>query len=320
MALTYFHPIAYAEPADAYVFITPPMHIARSIGEFFDIAANISSLEYLRNVEFSIAYNSSLLDVTQVIEGSFFPFPPRSYFRYEENETLGMINVNMSLGGSESSVRGNGVLAWITFKVIREPESGASSSLDFKQILLLNSQLAPVMYDSVGALYFWKSIQPDPPTGAALDIYTQKGGVGPNQPGGEFIVDEIVNLTARVTYNDEPVQQKLVAFEILNPLNETVAVITAVSNDVGLAKTGFRIPAILSSDGTWTIVATVDVAGKKVWDTVQLHVRLTVPMGGYSFPLEVHTQIESLALYFVATAFLTTFFVTIKRKTHRKVK
>jgi hypothetical protein len=120
-------------------------------------------------------------------------------------------------------------------------------------------------------------MQPDPPLGGRLlDLYTQKGGKGPNEPGGEFVAGEMVYLISRVTYNDYPVQQKLVVFEVRSPLNETVVILVAATDQDGFAQISFRIPNIPSSNGTWTGISVVDIAGETVWDTINFRVYLSL--------------------------------------------
>jgi len=120
-------------------------------------------------------------------------------------------------------------------------------------------------------------MQPDPPLGGRLlDLYTQKGGKGPNEPGGEFVAGEMVYLISRVTYDDYPVQQKLVAFEVRSPLNETVVILVAATDQDGFAQISFRIPNIPSSNGTWTGISVVDIAGETVWDTISFRVYLSL--------------------------------------------
>ena len=268
-----FDSVAYGVPADAYLFITPSMYVAKEIGELFDIAINISNVEDLRSLKFTVTYNTSLLDVTQVIQGLFFPSPPEVCFEFEKNESLGFVMVNVSLADSEASRSGNGTLAWIGFKVVQGPESCVSSPLDLEQTLLLNSALNPIAHDLVGAVYFWKSMQPDPPPGGRLlDLYTQKGGKGPDEPGGEFVAGEMVYLISRVTYNDYPVQQKLVAFEARSALNETMVILVTATDQDGFAQMSFRIPNIPSSNRTWTGISVVDIAGETVWDTISFRV------------------------------------------------
>jgi hypothetical protein len=318
LTISQFNFVAYGESADTYVFLTPPMYIGKEIGELFDVSVNISNVENLRSLEFTVAYNTSLLDIAQVFQGPFFPSPPKSYFEFEKNESFGFVKVNMSLADSETPKSGNGTLAWISFKVVQGPESCVSSPLDLKQTLLLNSALTPIVHDSVGAVYFWNSMQPDPPPeGQLLDLYTQKAGVGPNKPGGEFVTGQMVYLFSRVTYNNDPVQQKLVAFQVLNPIDETVTIRTAITDQDGLVIISFRIPNILSSNGIWMAISTVDIAEKVVLDIISFQVYFRIPVGGYTYPIEEYTTERPLTPYLALVAILTSVFVMIKSKTHK---
>ncbi len=100
--------------------------------------------------------------------------------------------------------------------------------------------------------------------GRIIDVYTQRGGVGLNQPSGEFAAGEEVILDALVTYNGFPVQHKPVAFQVLNPSNGTEAILTVFSDNNGLAEVNFTIPRLPSSEGVWTVVATVEIASQTV--------------------------------------------------------
>jgi len=277
-AISTLSSVVHAEPGKAYLFMTPPMYVAKETGEVFNVAVNISNVENLHSVEFAVSYNTSLLDVDHVTQGAFFPLPPRSRFDFEKNVSLGSVKVKMSLADLEAPRSGDGDLAVISFKVVQGPLTPcASCPLFLGQILLLNSALTPINHDSVGAMYFWKSMQPDPPLGGRLlDLYTQKGGKGPNEPGGEFVAGEMVYLISRVTYNDYPVQQKLVVFEVRSPLNETVVILVAATDQDGFAQISFRIPNIPSSNGTWTGISVVDIAGETVWDTINFRVYLSL--------------------------------------------
>jgi hypothetical protein len=75
LTINCFNHVAYGESAKAYLLMTPPACIAKEIGELFDVAINISSVENLRSVGFTVTYNASLLNVEQIAEGSFFPAP-----------------------------------------------------------------------------------------------------------------------------------------------------------------------------------------------------------------------------------------------------
>ena len=182
---------------------------------------------------------------------TFLSTTPSSNFEFED--AFGCVKVCISLTDSEAGISGDGTVAYLNFKVIQGPEVCTSSTLSFNRTLLLNSALTPIAHDSVGAVYFWKSTLTDPSDdGGRLDLYTQKGGVGLNMAGGDFMAGEMVHLISKVTYNNAPVQNELVAFEVLNPSDEVVLIRTAITDEEGLATTSFRIPLTLSSNGTWT--------------------------------------------------------------------
>jgi len=163
-------------------------------------------------------------------------------------------------------------------------------------------------------------MKPDPPVkGRSIDVYTQKGGEGPDMSGGEFMVGETVYLTSQATYENLPVQQKLVSFEVRNPLNESVVIRTVITDKDGFAAISFKIPDIPSSIGVWTVITIVEIAEKITWDTISFRV-YSMPVGGYSFPIERHEKEEPLTLYLALVAALTTVFTAIKHKIQRKTK
>ncbi len=300
LAVDYFSLIgnAYGEPESAYLFITPPMSVAKEVGEVFNLSINVSNVENLSRVEFTIVFNESLLDVIQVAQGPFFPPPPKSSFEFEVG-IPGHVNVCISLADPEAGISGSGTLAYLSFKVAQDPGVCMASTLNFNQTSLLNSALSPIPHDSVGAVYFWRSTLTDPSDdGAFLDLYTQKGGVGPNAAGGYFAAGEMVHLISKVTYNNAPVQNELVAFEVLNPSSEVVLIRTAITDEQGLAIISFRIPVILSSNGTWTAISTVSLADKVAWDITTFQVYLIIPVGGYTVSMNVKSEKESTAQYY----------------------
>ena len=306
-----YRPVAYGDASTAHLFLTPPIHVAKEIDELFSVYVNISEVTNLYSAQFTVTYNPSLLHVQQVSQGAFFPSPPKSRFLFENNESLGFVKVNMTLEASEVPRNGKGTLANISFKVIQA--STLSSPLNLQQTLLLNPSLTPITHDTAGAVYFWKTLQPDPPSGGRLlDLYTQKGGIGPNEPGGDFVLNETVHLISRATYDDQPVQKKLVAFQIINPLNETVATRTAISDSDGFAETFFVIPILPSSIGVWTVVSLVEISAESVWDTTTLHV-YGLPVGGYSFSSRNSSTETTLAPYILFITMLMAVSITTKR-------
>ena len=113
-----------------------------------------------------------------------------------------------------------------------------------------------------------------PPMGAAIDLFCQKApfdGKGPDVESDAFAPQELVILYAKVTYNDDPVADKYVAFEVKDPNGTTVATRVAPTNASGIAEVEFRIPST-PLFGEWLAIATVDVAETVVADTMPFDV------------------------------------------------
>lgn len=273
--------MVYASPVeDTYLSVVPPLYVAEGFGEIFTININISNVQNLQVFEFKLGYNTTLLDAVEAVQGPFFPPPPKTATeRLEINETMGLVWVRISLLGSEPTVNGSGTLATITFNVTFAPvpPEKACCVLDLHDTLLYDDSMTTIIHDSMDGLYFWKSIQDDPPVdGRLLDLTTQKGGISQGTSGGTFTLGEMVELNANLTYNENPVQDKLVSFAARNPKNELVLVQVAMTDKEGLAATDFRIPSISESLGTWTAVASADVAEKFVWDFLTFEVTYAV--------------------------------------------
>jgi hypothetical protein len=115
-----------------------------------------------------------------------------------------------------------------------------------------------------------------PAVGPAIDVYTEKGGIG---PGGDypfgwsdaFGPQEEVTVYAKVTYNEEPVEYKPVAFEMIMPNGVAADYRTAFTDANGTATTSFRVPWEGSNAealfGDWSITGSVSISEVTVMDT-----------------------------------------------------
>jgi len=262
--------VAYGNPViNPYLWVTPTIYIATELGETFTIDVNISNVDNLHAFEFKLSYNTTLLDTLQVVQGSFFPSPPSvSINKLEVNETAGLVWVNISLSDFETPRSGSGTLAKITFTVTFAPASSLRtySVLDLHDTILYNDNMESLVHDSVDGLYFWQTLLDDPPEAGSLDLTTQRGGAGLNQTDGIFFLGETVELIAYLTLNGDPVQQKMVAFEVHDPNDEVVLNRVALTDENGYAVVSFKIPSLPESIGTWTATATGLVAERVVWD------------------------------------------------------
>lgn len=289
----------------------PPAYIAQDQGEIFDVEIQISTVESLQRCEFTIAYNSSLLDVVEVVRGSFFP--PDAAFDFEKNESHGFVTVNLSVSEGAGPLSGDGTLARLAFEVTDAPITCLESILKLVQIQLHNPNSELIDHKSVSAIFFWRSIQPKEPDGErSIDLYTQKGGEGLGEPGGDFTPGEIVNLFSYVTYEDWPQQGLLVAFQAINPLNETKLVLVAETDEDGFAHVSFRIPELSESVGLWTAISTVDIACEIVWDITTFQV--DYPVGGSTLPIDIYVTTDPFALHLVLIAILVTSIIAVKHK------
>jgi len=116
------------------------------------------------------------------------------------------------------------------------------------------------------------------PVGPNDDVYTDRGGIGPLGPypygwSDAYGPQEMVTAYCKVTYNDEPVEYKPNAFELIDNNGVTRDYRVAFTDASGIATVTFRIPwegsNAESEFGVWSIVSTVDVAGTIVTDTVK---------------------------------------------------
>ncbi|MBX5328407.1 MAG: hypothetical protein QHH18_03635 [Candidatus Bathyarchaeota archaeon] len=102
-----------------------------------------------------------------------------------------------------------------------------------------------------------------------LDVYTQKGGLGQNEPSGSFILNETVYLYAEIRNPlNETVPGKLVSFEVRGPNGTITLLFVESTNSSGIATALFRIPPVEDSIGIWEVYARAEFADTVVLDTV----------------------------------------------------
>ncbi len=172
---------------------------------------------------------------------------------------------------------GEGVLATITFRIIKQaptPGTSLTCPLNLFDIVLIDKEGKDIPYEPpVNGTYTVLSYELP---GRQIDLYTQYpapyGGQGPNNPSDMFIPQQNVTLYAKVTYNWWGMENKLVGFEVLNNHGETWGKFTGITNSEGIAECHFTMPSY-NPDlfGVWTAIATADIAGETVTDTLQFH-------------------------------------------------
>jgi len=158
------------------------------------------------------------------------------------------------------------------------------SSIDFipEDVLVLNHYNMEIGYSSLANAAYRA---PQRVLGLSIDLYTQYaypyGGQGGNMTSDSFGPQQQVELFALVTYNEFPVQQKLVGFQIFHdPTNgdpNYVFTREGTTNSFGIAHVSFRLPwpcadPVGSIFGWWYVNATVEVAEVVVVDQLRFWV------------------------------------------------
>lgn len=100
-----------------------------------------------------------------------------------------------------------------------------------------------------------------PPPEPSVDVYTDRGGKGPNTPSQPYNPGNLVHLYAEVSNGTAPIGNLDVAFAAYGPTNETIPYLTVQrSNASGIAEASFRIPfEPKMSIGPWQVIVTVKI-------------------------------------------------------------
>ena len=104
-----------------------------------------------------------------------------------------------------------------------------------------------------------------------IDVYTQHpepySGRGPNQPSDAFEPQSEVILYAEVKYNYEPVENKMVSFEVRDPNSEQILYRENNTDANGITSVKFRL-ASNATFGVYTVFAQVTVSERTSNDTL----------------------------------------------------
>jgi hypothetical protein len=140
---------------------------------------------------------------------------------------------------------------------------------DYTFELTVNATGATPETDSVTHIVHVFNVSSD---GAAVDLYTDRGGEFAMQNASAYGPQELVTIYANVTYNGAAVPGKDISFEIRDNEGNLVAVRGGTSDDNGVATVSYRIPWPSGnpedSFGKWSIQTTVSFSQVDVTDVV----------------------------------------------------
>jgi hypothetical protein len=285
----------------------------------FSVDINIKNVDSgwrLAAVELLLFYNTSVLDVLEVQKGTFFePFTPVTWFFNQTFEDQGKIRIVYTILDVPHMTPpyGDGKIATIVFNATYQEKFPTSvfSPLDIEvdtengmTSYFVNFKAEEIPYDrEVDGTYELVGYV----IGRVIDVYTQYpdpyGGQGPMQPSDMFVPQQQVELYANVTYNEWPVQNKTVTFEVYDPQGNWVTELVARTDENGVAHTSFRIPWPCTNPeslfGVWTVNATVEIAEVMVSDTLWFHfdylihwIKVTTDKTDYAHCENVNITIE----------------------------
>jgi hypothetical protein len=114
-----------------------------------------------------------------------------------------------------------------------------------------------------GTSFGWFILTPE------IDLFTQKGGVGPGVPGGSFVLNETVILYAEVRDElNQTVLNPSIAFSVIAPDGKPFLIVAPAANASGIASYPFRIPYDPEFVGTYQAYATASYEGLVLSDSL----------------------------------------------------
>jgi hypothetical protein len=145
--------VATISASSTRVFIDPPSLTVGAVGDSFIANVSISNVTNLYAYQFELYYNSTVMNGTQVIEGSFLESGGPVYFNVVNftdhyDSTQGLITVFCTLTGNVSGVSGWGVLTTIKFKSLALADS---AGLHLADVELYDRYLSSIPNEDVDA-------------------------------------------------------------------------------------------------------------------------------------------------------------------------
>lgn len=262
------------------------------------VVKNVAAAWELVGLNFKLNYNSTILQIVEVLNGTFFETwagPPNGGVLYlgpvygPDYIIVGVMILPDENGTYHAPFpAGEGVVYSIKFKGIKQGVFPVtySCALDLDDSWVDFGDKAGNAIPKDPSIDGFYTMKPKV-LGRAIDVYTQYpfpyGGQGVNATSDMFWPQQEVVLFANVTYNEWPVQNKDVAFQIIAPDGTVMAVLVDRTDENGVATVSFRMnwPCEDPEDlfGEWTVIASVDIAGEVkrdfLWFKYDYLVRIT---------------------------------------------
>jgi hypothetical protein len=201
----------------------------------------------------------------------------------QDHGLIGIILLPLPNGTWPFFPEGTGGLATVTFTVLPGVQDQLAATQPYQttvnvgDVLLVNSNAKPIPIndqktatEGVCTVTIKVAFVPPAPD-RVIDLFTQYdapfGGQGSNVPSDAFGPQGQVQLFAKVTYRNDTVPNKPVAYQVVGA-NGYEFTATEFTDANGMALLPFIMPASTQYFGIWVIKASVDVAGQIVSDTL----------------------------------------------------
>ena len=136
------------------VFVDPPSQTVSNVGNSFTVNVSIANVSNLYAYQFQLYYNSTIMNGTQVSEGSFLKSSGQTFFlvmnftdHYDSDR--GIVCITCTLTGNLPGTNGSGVLTTMNFKSLATADS---SPFHLADVLLYNSNASPIPHEDADGI------------------------------------------------------------------------------------------------------------------------------------------------------------------------
>ena len=228
----------------------------------------------------NLNWTPSVLQLTKVTQGNFLTDSGDNTLMVGTSSTLwdnalgtisGGLSCSDAVSGTAQTEDTSGVLATLTFKVV----SYGAASITLSDAVLLSNSTDTHLGGTAGTQVTANNatVTVLQPPASLIQTFTDHGGTGANANNGVYGPQDLVQMYAKVTYNQASVANQEVSFSVQNPNGTIINVRAAQTNSSGYASSQYRLPWPDTNTpqiefGNWSITATTNLADLPINDTV----------------------------------------------------
>lgn len=121
-----------------------PQTVEKTVGQNFTVNLIVSDVANLYAWEAKLAYDSTILEHVETVQGSFLGSSDVTFFTYRVNDTSGYVLIDCTLLGNVLGVNGTGTVATIQFNV----KQSGSCDLELYDTKLLDASEQIIKHSS----------------------------------------------------------------------------------------------------------------------------------------------------------------------------